>query len=155
MSDPIFGHLPVPPALVYLLHQLREHGIKYHLYGEIPDADMVFVDLDRRIAEGLRGQDMPDNWSMCSPHFLSQRALEQGRSDPINDEDIVPEAVVIAFGGREAENLEYFKALCDQIRFLRQQSPSRLVYHSRQPPEPMEIHELMQVLEASSTGGDP
>lgn len=155
MSDPTFGHLPVPPALVYLLHQLREHGIPYHLYGEIPEADMVFVDIDRRVADHLDDGQMPGQWSLCSPHFLSQRALEQGRSDPIRDKQIMPEAVVIAFGGKEAENLHHFKALCDQIRFLRQLSPSRLVYHSRQPPEPMEIHELMQVLKASSSAGDP
>lgn len=154
MSESIYGQLPVPPALVYLLHQLREHGIGYHLYGAVPDADMVFVDIDRRVAENLGGRDMPGRWSLCSPHYLSQRALEQGRQDPIPDAGILPEAVVIAFGGQEAESLDHFKAMCEQIRFLRQLSPSRLVYHSQKPPEPMEIHELMQVLKASSKGED-
>lgn len=151
MNELTFGGLPCPPALVYLLHQLREHGIGYRLYGEVPDTDMVFVDIDRRVAKNLKNSQMPDNWSMISPHYLSQRALEQGRRDPISDSNIIPEAIVIAFGGKEAESFEYFQALCEQVRFLRQMSPSRLIYHSRQPPEPMEIHDLIKLLQASSS----
>jgi len=154
MTNRIFSALPVPPALVYLLHQLRENGIAYRLYGEIPGTDMVFVDIDRDIAGQLKPDVMPDDWSIISPHFLSQRALEQGESDPIAVGDVVPEAVVIAYGGREAEKFDHFQALCEQVRFLRHQSPSRLVYHSLQPPEPIEIHHLIQLLKSQTHARD-
>ncbi len=140
--------LPVPPALVYLLHQLRENGIGYRLYGEVPDTEMVFVDLDRDIASNMKPEDMPERWSMINPHFLSTRALQEDGKDHISDESIVPEAVVISFGGQEAEDFQNFQALCEQVRYLRQQSPSRLVYHSKEPPEPMEIHALISLIKA-------
>jgi len=151
MNEQLFSALPVPPALVYLLHQLKEHDLQYRLYGEIPDTEMVFVDIDRDIADHLDSEQMPDNWSMICPHFLSQRALEKGHVDPISDDDFVPEAVVIAFGGREAEEFDHFQALCEQVRYLRQQSPSRLVYHSKKPPEPMEIQELIKMLKVATS----
>jgi hypothetical protein len=154
MTDRIFSALPVPPALVYLLHQLREHQIAYRLYGEIPDTEMVFVDLEREIAANISNRDLPNDWSVVTPHFLSQRALEKGLNDPIADEDVVPEAVVIAYGGREAEKFDHFQALCEQVRYLRSQSPSRLVYHSKQPPEPMEIHQLIEKLKVTTRSRD-
>ncbi|MDX1474181.1 MAG: hypothetical protein R3309_08420 [Reinekea sp.] len=154
MKEPLLTALPVPPALVYLLHQLRANDIKYLLYGEIPGTDMVFVDIDRQVAGQLQTDRMPDDWSVISSHFLSQRALERGESDPIIAEDFVPEAVVIAYGGREAEQLDNFQALCEQVRYLRQQSPSRLVYHNRQPPEPMEIHHLIEILKVATRAQD-
>lgn len=144
-----FSGLPVPPALVYLLHQLREHKIGYQLYGEIPDTDMSFVDIERKMARGLNGAPLPEHWSIVSPHFMAHRALEQGQVDPITDPNQSPEAVVFAFGGREAQDRANFRALVDQVRFLRQQTPSRLIYHSRQPPEPMEIQALIARLKAS------
>lgn len=150
MDHPLFKALPVPPALVYLLHQLKEHGIVYRMYGEIPGTDMVFVDIERDAAENLSTDEMPDDWSVITPHFIAQRALEQGEADPISDADTVPEAVVIAYGGKEAEQLENFQALCEQVRYLRSQSPSRLVYHNTQPPEPMEIHHLIEKLKQST-----
>jgi hypothetical protein len=146
MKNPLENLLPVPPALVYLLHQLRENGIGYRLFGEVPDAEMVFVDLDRNIATNLKPEAMPERWSMISPHFLAHRALESDGKDFITDKSIVPEAVVISFGGREAEDIQNFQALCEQVRYLRQQSPSRLVYHSKEPPEPMEIHALIELI---------
>jgi hypothetical protein len=146
MKNPLEALLPVPPALVYLLHQLRENGIGYRLYGEVPDTEMVFVDLDRDIAANLMDEDMPDRWSMISPHFLAHRGLETEGKDLIADKTVVPEAIVISFGGREAENFQNFQALCEQVRYLRQQTPSRLVYHSKEPPEPMEIHNLIELI---------
>lgn len=151
MTNQLFSGLPVPPALVYLLHQLKAHGIQYQLYGEVPNCDMVFVDIDRTVARGLDSSMMPKDWSMISPHFLSQRALEKGEDDPIVDADYVPEAIVIAYGGKEAEELEHFQALCEQVRFLRHQTPSRLIYHNSQPPEPMEIQELISMLKKNTT----
>lgn len=148
MNNPFESALPVPPALVYLLHQLREHGIGYRMYGEVPDAEMVFVDLDREVAANITDDEMPNRWSMISPHFLAHRGLESDGKDPISDKSVVPEAVVISFGGREAEKFENFQALCEQVRYLRQQSPSRLVYHSKEPPEPMEIHDLIALIKA-------
>ena len=144
MKNPLEALLPVPPALVYLLHQLRENGIHYRLYGEVPDAEMVFVDLDRDVAENLSADDMPAHWSMISPHFLAHRGLESDGRDPIADDSVGPEAVVISYGGKEAEDMQNFQALCEQVRYLRQQTPSRLVYRSKEPPEPMEIHALIQ-----------
>jgi hypothetical protein len=151
MNDRLFSALPVPPALVYLLHQLREHNIAYRMYGEVPDSDMVYVDIERDVAQNVDQNTMPDDWSMITPHFLSQRALKEGKLDPISDGDFVPEAVVIAYGGREAEKFDHFQALCEQVRFLRSQSPSRLVYNSNEPPEPMEIHELIEMLKVATS----
>jgi hypothetical protein len=111
---------------------------------------MVFVDIERSVAANVSSSDLPDDWSVVTPHFLSQRALEKGENDPITDGDFVPEAVVIAYGGREAEQFEHFQALCEQVRYLRSQSPSRLVYHSSQPPEPLEIHELIKKLKVTT-----
>ncbi len=150
MKDLFTLGLPVPPALVYLLHQFKEHGIHYELYGEIVDAEMVFVDIDRSVARHLEAIDMPGDWSLISPHYLSHRALASGHGDAIGSTDNPPEAVVIAFGGEEAKNREFFDALCEQVKYLRQQCPSRLVYHNTNPPSPMEIHELIALLKAGS-----
>jgi hypothetical protein len=146
MKQNRFLNLPVPSALVYLLHQLKENDIGYLMYGEIPDAKMVFVDIEYQVATDLDLDDFTENWSLVCPHFISQRALVDGKTDPISNEDYIPEAVVIAYGGQEAESFEQFQALCEQVRYLRQKSPSRLVYHSDQPPDPMEIHQLIQKL---------
>ncbi|WP_320823049.1 hypothetical protein [Reinekea sp.] len=153
MTHP-FSTMPVPPALVYLLHQLRLHQIKYRLYGEVADTGMVFVDLDHEVADQLDTDRMPASWSLICPHFLSQRALVDGQADPISDRNRIPEAIVIAFGGREAERLEHFQALCEQVRYLRQLSPSRLVYHNDHPPEPVEIHEIISHLKLASQARD-
>jgi len=149
MTNP-FSTMPVPPSLVYLLHQLRVHHIGYRLYGEVGDTGMVFVDLDQAVTDQIDIGLMPASWSLICPHFLSQRAMVKGQSDPISDSDHIPEAIVIAFGGREAEKLEHFQALCEQVRYLRQSSPSRLVYHNDHPPEPLEIHELITHLKLAS-----
>ncbi len=148
MNRSLFSNLPIPPALVYLLHQLREHGIDYSLYGEVPNSDMVFVDIDRAVAKSLTQTGMPVDWEIINPHFLSQRALEVGEPDPISNDEVEPEAVVIAFGGHEAKTSENFQALCEQVQFLRTHPPSRLVYRSSTPPEPMEIQALIQMLKA-------
>ena len=150
MNDLPLSALPIPPALVYLLHQLRANDIVYLLYGEIPGTDMVFVDLDRNVAGKHKADALSEDWSIITPHFLAQRALERGDVDPISDRDVIPEAVVIAYGGREAEQFDHFQALCEQVRYLRHQSPSRLVYHNLQPPEPMEIHKLIEQIKAST-----
>jgi hypothetical protein len=149
MTNP-FLTMPVPPSLVYLLHQLRLHHIEYRLYGVVADTGMVFVDLDHEVAEQIDTERLPPSWSLICPHFLSQRALLEGQVDPISDPDRIPEAIVIAFGGREAEQLAHFQALCDQVRYLRQLSPSRLVYHNDHPPEPVEIHEMISHLKLAS-----
>jgi len=148
MNKNLLDLLPVPPALVYLLHQLKQHDIEYAMFGEVEQANMVFVDIDRNIAQQLRNDHMPSEWSLITPHFLSQRALAQGKTDPIADGDHMAEAVVIAFGEREAEGFENFKALCEQVRYLKQHCPSRLVYHSNKPPEPLEIHALIDLLKS-------
>jgi hypothetical protein len=153
MRDLLKTSLPVPPALVYFLHQLREHGIAYRLYGEVPGTDMVFVDIDRDAIEGLQTDDVPSDWSLVSPHFIAQRALEKGEDDPITGENM-PEAVVIAYGGKEAEQFEHFQSLCEQIRYLRHQSPSRLIYHSKQPPEPLQIQAIIELLKTTTRSRD-
>lgn len=144
MDKTFFANLPVPPALVYLLHQLRANDIGYLMYGEVSDAKMVFVDIDYDIASHLNVDDFSDSWSLVSPHFISARALQEGETDPINNTDQMPEAAVIAYGGQEAATPEQFQALCEQVRYLRSKSPSRLVYHSDQPPDPMDIQQLIQ-----------
>jgi hypothetical protein len=149
-----FSTMPVPPGLVYLLHQLRLHQIEYWLYGEVADSGMVFVDLNHELAEQIDMNRMPASWSLICPHFLSQRALVEGQGDPISDLDRIPESIVIAFGGREAERLEHFQALCEQVRYLRQLSPSRLVYHNDYPPDPVEIHEIITHLKLASKARD-
>ncbi|TCS43810.1 hypothetical protein [Reinekea marinisedimentorum] len=150
MSDCFGGAFPVHPALVYLLHQLKVNGIGYQLYGPIPNTDMVFVDLERRFASNLNADDIPEHWSIISPHYLSHRALINGDDDPIHESDADPEAVVLAYGGPEAECADNFRALCEQVSYLRQYCPSRLVYSNSRPPEPMEIQELILKLKAMS-----
>lgn len=144
-----FANLPVPPALVYLLHQLRENDIGYLMFGEVTDARMVFVDIDYEVASHLSSDDFSENWSLVSPHFISERALREGETDPIVDTDQLPEATVIAYGQQEAASPEKFQALCEQVRYLRSKSPSRLVYHSDKPPDPMEILHLIQKIKST------
>jgi hypothetical protein len=144
-----FANLPVPPALVYLLHQLRANDIGYLMYGEVSDAKMVFVDIDYHVASHLNAEDFSENWSLVSPHFISARALQEGEVDPINNEDQMPEAAVIAYGGQEAATPEQFTALCEQVRYLRSKSPSRLVYHSDLPPDPMDIQQIIQTIKTT------
>lgn len=144
-----FANLPVPPALVYLLHQLRANDIGYLMYGEVSDAKMVFVDIEYPVASHLNADDFSESWSLVSPHFISARALQEGEADPINNADHMPEAAVIAYGGQEAATPEQFAALCEQVRYLRSKSPSRLVYHSDQPPDPMDIQQLIQKIKAT------
>lgn len=105
MSDGFSVGLPTPPALVYLLHQLSVNGIGYLFYGQIPDTDLVFVDLERSYASNLNAADIPDHWSVIAPHYLSHRALIRGEEDPIHESDADPETVVLAYGEREAERL--------------------------------------------------
>lgn len=142
--------LPVPPALVYLLHQLKHHGIGYQMYGAIPGTEMSYVDLDRSVAAKIPIENIPRDWSIVCPHYIAHRALQAGKPDPIADPDVVPEAIVIAYGGKEAESFEHFQALCEQVRYLRQQTPSRLVYHNDKPPDPMEIHEIIRLINQES-----
>jgi hypothetical protein len=149
MSDGLSSILPVPPALVYLLHQLKVNGIGYLLYGQIPDTDMVFVDLARDYACNLNANNMPEHWSVVSPHYLTNRALKDGQEDPIQKRDSKPEAIVLAYGEKEARQTNHFRALCEQVSFLRQHGPSRLVYHNAQPPQPVEIHQLIAMLKAN------
>lgn len=149
MSEEVSGIVPTPPALVYLLHQLRENSIGYLLYGQIPGTDLVFVDLDRKFASNLRdAAEMPDHWSVIAPHYISHRALIRGEQDPIHGTNADPEAVVLAYGEQEAEQAEDFQALCEQVSYLRQCCPSRLVYHNAQPPQPSEVHQLIMKLKA-------
>ncbi|WP_147714151.1 hypothetical protein [Reinekea thalattae] len=140
--------LPVPPALVYLLHQLKVNNIRYHLFGEIPGTEMAYVDLDRDYAANLKQQVLPDNWSMITPHFLANRALVQGQQDPIQQGE-EPESIVIAYGDHHDKEIEHLQGICEQIRYLREQVASRLVYHKAHPPEPMEIHQLIKQLKGS------
>lgn len=144
-----FANLPVPPALVYLLHQLDANGIGYLMYGEVADAQMVFVDIEYEVASNLSAEDFGGQWSLVSPHFIAERALQLGEEDPISHDNQGPEAAVIAYGGQEAATSEQFQALCDQVRYLRHKSPSRLVYHSNQPPDPMDIQLLISKIKAS------
>ncbi|MBU2864456.1 hypothetical protein QWZ13_01770 [Reinekea marina] len=144
-----FANLPVPPALVYLLHQLDAHGIGYLMYGEVSDAQMVFVDIEYQVASSLHAEDFGGQWSLVSPHFIAERALQEGAQDPISNETQMPEAAVIAYGGQEAATPEQFQALCEQVRYLRHKSPSRLVYHSNQPPNPMDIQQLIAKIKKS------
>lgn len=138
--------LPTPPALIYLLHQLREHHIGYRLFGIIPNSDMAFVDLDIECHKLRSIKSLPEKWQFITPHFMAHRAIADGFEDPIQSDKYLPEEIVIAFGGPEAEEWENFKALCQQVNYLRQRAPSRLIYENTQPPDALEIHQLIAQL---------
>lgn len=148
MADLLSRVLPIPPALVYLLHQLKVNGIGYNIYGHIPGTQMVFVDLDRDYAQNLCCDSLPSHWSVITPHFLANRALVSGHADPIQTQEMKPESIVLAYGDDEAQFGDSFNALCAQVRYLQQHCPSRLVYHNGHPPEPMEIHGLIGMLKS-------
>lgn len=142
---PALAKLPVPPSLVYVLHQLDEFDIPYFLYGEVPNTDIVFVDIDRNAALNLVSRSLPPGWQMIAPHYISHRAVERGEDDPISAKHL-PEAVVFAYAKDEAENLQQYQALVEQVKFLSEQPPSRLLYLKHQIPQPEEIIELFSRL---------